>query len=127
MSTEEMRRVLVSLEQEALVWDCREGTSRTLRDSIPDVRQGAAAYAASQAGLRRGLVNKFKALWNSTKASTSVSATPEHDGDHTVEEGDQEEEGEGEGEDALEYLQAEDSDSESESEFSPEDIYLDDD
>lgn len=51
---------MVSMEKEADIWDRREQESLEL-GSIEG--QGAAAYAAEQAAIRRGLANDFKVIW----------------------------------------------------------------
>lgn len=70
---EEKRRVLVSLEQNAHVWDQREGYVLSNLEASA-VTQGAAAYAAEQAALQRALKAKFQNMWLSP-AVDPVSAT----------------------------------------------------
>lgn len=62
---EEKRRVLVSLEQHALVWDRREKES--LCDHTPEA-QGRAMYAAEQAAIRRQIKTGFATTWRQTQA-----------------------------------------------------------
>ena len=71
---EEKRRVLQTLEHDALVWDRREGEA--LQEGTHE-GQGRAAYAAKQAAIRRKLRDKFAALW----ATTGMTDTPVHTSD----------------------------------------------
>lgn len=57
---EEKRRVLVSLEQQAEVWEVRE--RKALLESTAE-DQGRAMYAAKQATIRRSLRNAFFSAW----------------------------------------------------------------
>lgn len=68
---EEKRRVLISLERDALEWDAREGRCIDLYTD-PAVRQGAAAYAAHQADIRRRRRARFECLWGMTASESMV-------------------------------------------------------
>ncbi|KAF7797869.1 hypothetical protein EIP86_009075, partial [Pleurotus ostreatoroseus] len=72
---EEKRRVLESLEQEALIWDRREREGWMEVDALG---QGKAAYAAKQGEIRRSLAHSFRVLWSSqvnmTAPDTSSNA-----------------------------------------------------
>ena len=83
---EEKRRTTVSLENEALEWDRHEGSvyGRYADDCV--LQQGAAAYAAEQAHIRRGLNARFKTLWQmvsytSIPYSAHADEGSEKDGD----------------------------------------------
>ena len=65
---EEKRRVAVSLEENALTWDRREGLAASLK-TCPIVAEGAAAYAATRAALERALIAKFQRTWTPKQAT----------------------------------------------------------
>ena len=67
--TEEKRRVLVTLEGDACVWDTREATY--LQDNTPE-SQGKAAYAAKQAAIKRKLKTKFEQTWQVLDVSVDI-------------------------------------------------------
>lgn len=60
---EEQRRVLVSLEKNALIWEARALTAKD-REGGPLLQDGLAAYAAEQAALQRTWAAHFMQLWN---------------------------------------------------------------
>jgi len=62
---EEMRRVLVTLDHDALLWE-----RRVLEGSGPD-SEGVTAYALRQAHIRKALRNQFSTLWEKPDAPTS--------------------------------------------------------
>ena len=66
---EEKRRVLVSLEYEAEIWDSRRAAQLIGVDSASAESEGRAVYAAKQAAVRRRLASKFAVIW-----STPVTA-----------------------------------------------------
>lgn len=72
---EEKRRVLISLEAEASIWDRREREG-LIEDTI--MGQGRAAYAARQASIRRELLKVFGAIWSKFP---TVSTTDSDNGD----------------------------------------------
>lgn len=67
MILEEQRRVLVSLENDALLWDRRRGVSATFTEKCAATRGGLEAYAAEQADLRRRMKVNFHKLWTGDK------------------------------------------------------------
>ncbi|KAJ3551391.1 hypothetical protein NM688_g4727 [Phlebia brevispora] len=71
MLLEEQRRVLVSLERNALEWDHRECCALKIGDAYSS---GLAAYAAEQAAIQRGLKAKFQALWQFFSPSEEYTA-----------------------------------------------------
>ncbi|KAF7796504.1 hypothetical protein EIP86_007682 [Pleurotus ostreatoroseus] len=109
---EEQRRVLVSLEQNALVWDRRQGLC--IAKASDAAMQGAASYAAEQASLQRAIAARFKMIWaeavqdDEEAAEVVTHATK-------VTQDDTEEASNNEGE--LEYLFSEDEDDQSEGGF----------
>ena len=70
---EEKRRVLVSLERTALLWD-----ARAIVGESPE-QQGLTAYAAKQAAVHRRLKAKFTTQWSA--ATGDSAADPPVDGD----------------------------------------------
>ncbi|KIP01514.1 hypothetical protein PHLGIDRAFT_80473 [Phlebiopsis gigantea 11061_1 CR5-6] len=62
MLVEEYRRVLVSLDETALLWDRREGEAR--QHEHDPTAEGKAAYAARQSMLQRQLRAKTERLWD---------------------------------------------------------------
>lgn len=67
MILEEQRRVLVSLENDAVIWDRRQAASTTFPDKSPVTVAGLAAYAAEQADLKRRMKEHFRKLWTGDK------------------------------------------------------------
>ena len=61
MLREEQRRVLVSLEQEATMWE-RRAVLAVAKECLV-TRQGAVAYAMRQCALRRKLATCFRSCW----------------------------------------------------------------
>ena len=51
-----------TMQKDALMWDARESTVKSIK-TCPVVAHGAAAFAAEQASLCRGLGAKFTAMW----------------------------------------------------------------
>ena len=71
MLQEEQRRILQGLESDALVWDQQALLARS--KECPILQQGAIAYAAWQANLRRVLANQFATSWRTLLTSTEPS------------------------------------------------------
>ncbi|KAJ3819033.1 hypothetical protein F5880DRAFT_1625783 [Lentinula raphanica] len=72
---EERRRVLVSLEHEAQQWDARQMYEGPLSAKSDDKhREGARAYALSQAHLYRQIARNFCRLWNLLESEVVVDA-----------------------------------------------------
>jgi hypothetical protein len=69
---EEKRRVLVSLEKDALQWDERQERAQELYSNVA-IRDRAAAYAAEQALTQRALAAKFSIQW---RRSSSKNTAP---------------------------------------------------
>ena len=74
----EQGRAVVSFEKEALVWDRREGLAAQ-RDPDP-LAQGAAAYAARQANLKRSLSGRCTQLWTAAGIDIIKSTENERQG-----------------------------------------------
>lgn len=71
---EEKRRVVVSLQKTAAVWDARE---RSVLHYEPShlLQEGLTAYAAEQASLNRRLAARFQELWNMGVSERAVEGT----------------------------------------------------
>jgi hypothetical protein len=77
---EEMRRVLVFLEHNALQWENR-ATAR--QDDSPELAEGLQAYAHRQAGILRSRANLFAVLWSKVLLR-DVTQDPSHATDSPV-------------------------------------------
>lgn len=107
MLREEMRRVLVTLEYEACEWEGRVSIAewRDVKGVKPSDAhaEGAAAYAHSQAAVRRRLRDQFAGLWREVGLPPEVMGVPKD----IVEEVQPAEEMEEEEEDLPEELEGE--------------------
>ena len=72
---EEKRRILVSFEATAQLWERREADALTSTDGCQIYQHGLAAYAAKQARIRRGLAQKFTAIWNTPLPTPKGNST----------------------------------------------------
>ncbi len=75
MLQEEQRRILQSLENEALLWDRRVELAAS--KECPQVRQGAVAHATRQADIRRGMARQFAAAWRGDLANDGPREQPD--------------------------------------------------
>lgn len=83
MILEEQRRVLASLENDALLWDRRKALSTTFTNKCSTTKDGLAAYAAEQADLRRQMKVHFHKLWTGDKAVLKLLEDDESEAEKT--------------------------------------------
>ena len=87
MLQEEQRRVLISLEKTAEVWDTKANKMPHTDDPYIE---GLRAYAAKQATIQRGLKAKFSAMWDKAEftpiqVALSMDPTIDRDGNEDLE------------------------------------------
>jgi hypothetical protein len=82
---EEMRRVLISHEYVASIWDTR---ARRACEGEDELAEGRCGYALKQARIRRALIDRFKKMWAKAANSGDIEKADEaDDGSDTADSG----------------------------------------